>query len=151
MVHELIHSYKLTASMDVVTATPATEDELRLFHSLFYLNYLKDNCNDESGVQYTDDDDDANDSDGSNVDDEQLEYGLGEWCILAFPSTFKINFFAANSSGYDCPKFANLWKFVRYIGGGSITAAKQLLNGRRIAINWCGGWHHGQRYVLECL
>lgn len=98
MVHELIASYELTASMDIVTAMPATEDELRLFHSLYYLNYLKDNCNDESGVQYTDDDDDANDSDASNVDDEQLEYGLGKCSALSTTLEFV----------YLCGKFSRL-------------------------------------------
>lgn len=82
MVHELIDAYKLTKTMDVVTAMPATEDELRLFHSAYYLDYLKVNCNDESGIQLSDatanaDDADTTDSDDSNVDDEQLEYGLG--------------------------------------------------------------------------
>lgn len=80
MVHALIDSYALTASMDVVTAMPATEDELRLFHSAYYLNYLKENCNDESRIQNTDTAacDDSDESDDSNVDDEQLEYGLGK-------------------------------------------------------------------------
>lgn len=85
MVHALIDSYKLTDSMDVATAMPATEDELRLFHSVYYLDYLKNNCNDESGIQYTDaadaaandDHDDCNDSNETNVDDDQLEFGLG--------------------------------------------------------------------------
>lgn len=68
--------------MDVVTANPATEDELHLFHSDFYLSYLKEKCNSESIEHHSDasnvEDDD--DSDCSNVDDEQLEYGLGE-CV----------------------------------------------------------------------
>lgn len=70
--------------MDVVTTMPATEDELRLFHSAYYLDYLKNNCNDESGIQCSDaaanddhDHDDCIDSDESNVDDDQLEFGLG--------------------------------------------------------------------------
>lgn len=80
MVHALIDSYTLTKSMDVVTAMPATEDELRLFHSAYYLNYLKENCNDESRIQNTDATagDDSDESDDSNVDDERLEYGLGK-------------------------------------------------------------------------
>lgn len=40
--------------MNVVTGTPATEDELRLFHSAYYSNYLNDNFNDEILNQYTD-------------------------------------------------------------------------------------------------
>lgn len=82
IVHELITSYKLTDSLDVVTAVPATEDELRLFHSAYYLDYLRDFCNDESRIKYSDaafsDDVVDTDSSGSNVDDEQLEFGLGK-------------------------------------------------------------------------
>lgn len=32
------------------------------------------------------------------------------------------------------------------IAGGTITAAEELINGAFISINWCGGWHHAQRY-----
>lgn len=83
IVHELIASYKLTDSLDVVTAVPATEDELRLFHCTYYLDYFRDHCNDESRIKYSDaaasDNVIDTDSDDSNVDDEQLEFGLGKW------------------------------------------------------------------------
>lgn len=82
MVHELIDAYKLTEAMDVVAAMPATEDELRLFHSAYYLDYLKENCSDESRTHHFGDELDT-DSDDSNVDDDQLEYGLGKRLLIS--------------------------------------------------------------------
>lgn len=62
--HQLISAYKLNEQMKEIRPRLATEDELRLFHAAYYVDYLKDqNCDD------CDDDDD--------VDDEQLEYGMG--------------------------------------------------------------------------
>ncbi len=54
----------------------ATENELRLFHAEYYVNYLKEQNED------CDDDDDDDD-----VDDEQLEYGIG---ILEFPISISL-------------------------------------------------------------
>ncbi|KAG0721874.1 Histone deacetylase 8 [Chionoecetes opilio] len=48
--------------------------------------------------------------------------------------------------GFDCPILDNLWGLVCGLAGGSLTAARELSSGRaRIAVNWCGGWHHAQR------
>lgn len=63
--HQLISAYKLNERMKVISPRPATESELRLFHAEYYVNYLKQQNED------CDDDDD--------VDDEQLEYGIGRW------------------------------------------------------------------------
>lgn len=124
MVHALIHAYKLHKQMDCIRAMIADEDDLRLFHSQYYLDYLKNECTaDISQNNIDSNSDESDDEDTSDVDDEQLNYGLG----------------------YDCPKIINLWKFVRTIAGGTLTAADQLLNGRKTVINWCGGWHHAQR------
>jgi len=39
-----------------------------------------------------------------------------------------------------------IYGFVETIAGASITAAQVLVDGlARVAINWCGGWHHAQR------
>lgn len=122
MVHELIRAYNLHRLMECVKPNMASDDNLSLFHSQYYLDYLKNECTAEISLESIDSDDDE-DSDTSDVDDEQLNYGLG----------------------YDCPKIFNLWKFVRVIAGASVTAANLLLNDRRIVINWCGGWHHAQR------
>lgn len=126
MVHELIRAYNLHRLMECVKPNVASEENLSLFHSQYYLDYLKNECTAEMSLESIgsdDEDDDGGDSDTSDVDDEQLNYGLG----------------------YDCPKIFNLWKFVRVIAGASVTAANLLLSDRRIVINWCGGWHHAQR------
>lgn len=125
MVHELISAYELDKHMDCIKPSLATEDDLALFHSKYYLDYLKTECADLSLLDLsTSDSEMDDDSDTDDVDDEQLNYGLG----------------------YDCPKIRNLWKFVSFIAGGSLKAADLLLDGRKIVINWCGGWHHAQRY-----
>lgn len=123
MVHALIHAYKLHRQMDCIEPTAASEDDLRLFHSQYYLDYLKNECTADISQSAIDSNSDESEDNTSDVDDEQLNYGLG----------------------YDCPKIFNLWKFVRTIAGGTLTAADQLLNGRKTVINWCGGWHHAQR------
>jgi len=47
---------------------------------------------------------------------------------------------------YDCPTLENMLDLTLTLAGGSITAAKSLVNGTaQVAINWCGGWHHAQR------
>lgn len=127
MVHALIEAYDLHRHMDCIKPMMAEEEQLRLFHSQYYLDYLKNECTanvSENNVDADADSDESADEDTSDdVDDEQLNYGLG----------------------YDCPKIHNLWKFVRTIAGGSLAAADELLNGRKTVINWCGGWHHAQR------
>ena len=123
MVHALIQAYNLHQQMDCIKPKVADEDDLRLFHSQYYLDYLKNECTADISKNTIDSDSDESDDNTSDVDDEQLNYGLG----------------------YDCPKIFNLWKFVRTIAGGTLTAADQLLNGRKTVINWCGGWHHAQR------
>ncbi|KAG8223576.1 hypothetical protein J437_LFUL003040 [Ladona fulva] len=67
----------------------------------------------------------VNESDDlENVEEEEADFGLG----------------------YDCPIFENIYNFASWIGGGSLTAANILINEEaKIAINWCGGWHHAQR------
>lgn len=107
--------------MECIKAKEATDEHLSLFHSQYYLNYLKTECTADRSLNDTECSDESDDS--SDVDDEQLNYGLG----------------------YDCPKIYNLWKFVRMIAGASVTAANLILNGRQTVINWCGGWHHAQR------
>lgn len=100
--HELIRAYELDKAMDCIAPKLASEDELGLFHSRYYLDYLKTNCSDDDS---NDDAKSDTESNLSDVDDEQIEYGLG----------------------YDCPKIKNLWKFVQIVGGASIKAANQYI------------------------
>ena len=54
--------------------------------------------------------------------------------------------------GYDCPILPRMFNFVRVIGGASLQAASALTERRtRRAINWCGGWHHAQRYEYHSI
>ncbi|XP_021921351.1 histone deacetylase 8-like isoform X2 [Zootermopsis nevadensis] len=67
-------------------------------------------------------------SDLENHEEDLLEFGLA----------------------YDCPLVEGIYKFVQSIAGASITCAQVLVDGlARIAINWCGGWHHAQRDEAE--
>ncbi|GBP65920.1 Histone deacetylase 8 [Eumeta japonica] len=52
--------------------------------------------------------------------------------------------------GYDCPPISNMYGLVCTIAGGSVTAVRCLILGYAdIAINWCGGWHHAQRFRVN--
>ncbi|XP_013189653.2 histone deacetylase 8 [Amyelois transitella] len=52
--------------------------------------------------------------------------------------------------GYDCPPVSNMLQLVSTVAGSSITAAKCLVLGiADVAINWCGGWHHAQRFAAD--
>ncbi|KAJ8712983.1 hypothetical protein PYW08_008287 [Mythimna loreyi] len=52
--------------------------------------------------------------------------------------------------GYDCPPVSKMFELVSTVAGGSITAARCLLLGiSDVAINWCGGWHHANRFGAE--
>lgn len=67
----------------------------------------------------------VNNSDDLDLHDEEAaEYGLN----------------------YDCPLLERNFDFACTIAGGTLTAATLLCRKiSRIAINWCGGWHHAQR------
>ncbi|XP_075040733.1 histone deacetylase 8 isoform X5 [Mixophyes fleayi] len=61
---------------------------------------------------------------GDNDDPETLEYGLG----------------------YDCPITEGIYDYAAAVGGATLTAAEQLMEGKaRIGINWPGGWHHAKK------
>lgn len=50
----------------------------------------------------------------------------------------------------DCPVLDDMFSFISYIAGSSLTCARGLLSGKyKFAINWCGGWHHSQRDMAE--
>ncbi len=53
------------------------------------------------------------------------------------------------AAGFDCPVFDDLFDCMSAVAGGTLTAA-EMLNKREcsIAINWQGGWHHAQRYIV---
>jgi len=46
----------------------------------------------------------------------------------------------------DCPVFAGLADYARLVAGASMTAARELRDGKAdVAISWTGGRHHGKR------
>eukprot|EP00072_Mus_musculus_P063757 XP_011245972.1 PREDICTED: histone deacetylase 8 isoform X2 [Mus musculus] len=48
--------------------------------------------------------------------------------------------------GYDCPATEGIFDYAAAIGGGTITAAQCLIDGKcKVAINWSGGWHHAKK------
>ena len=50
--------------------------------------------------------------------------------------------------GYDCPLFEEVFQCASIIAGGSLIASQKLVNEEcSVAVNWQGGWHHGQRYT----
>ncbi|CAB3220477.1 unnamed protein product [Arctia plantaginis] len=52
--------------------------------------------------------------------------------------------------GYDCAPVSNMFGLVSHIAGSSVTASKCLVMGLAdVAINWCGGWHHANRFGAE--
>ncbi|XP_041972160.1 histone deacetylase 8-like [Aricia agestis] len=52
--------------------------------------------------------------------------------------------------GYDCQPVSNMYSLVSVVAGSSVTAAKCILMGLcDVVINWCGGWHHSQRFTAE--
>ncbi|XP_069957053.1 uncharacterized protein [Cherax quadricarinatus] len=105
LTHHLIAAYGLLSKMKIVPSKPATEEDLRGFHSEEFVEFLK----------------------VAKPDDQELiedEFGLG----------------------FDCPIINNLWTIVCQVTGASLTAACALTSSKaKIAINWCGGWHHAQR------
>ncbi|XP_053554978.1 histone deacetylase 8 isoform X1 [Bombina bombina] len=61
---------------------------------------------------------------GDNDEPETTEYGLG----------------------YDCPITEGIYDYAAAVGGATLTAAEELMEGKaRIAINWPGGWHHAKK------
>jgi histone deacetylase 8 len=47
---------------------------------------------------------------------------------------------------YDCPVFENVYNYVCWVAGATLTAANSLIAKRTsVAINWTGGWHHAKR------
>lgn len=118
--HDLISSYELLDHFTVTPSQLATKDQLRLCHSGDYLDVLEEL--NTSGKVHSDDEGDQNDS--TSVGEE---FGLG----------------------YDCPRFPKLFEFCQRIAGGTLSAADALIDGARVAVNWCGGWHHAQRDTAE--
>ena len=84
MVHALISSYGLLDSMKVVSPTVASVEDIKLCHSQYYIEYLLGNCQDSGGTQNNTSLCPDEDSDSDEVDDEQLNYGLGAFLVASW-------------------------------------------------------------------
>jgi len=115
-VHELIKSYRLTCLLKVIPSKPATEDDLRSFHSLEYIEYIKTL--------------ESRDMNRTLDEDGQFETSMvGE--DFGF--------------GYDCPTIPSMMSLLKEIAGSTLTAVKTVLEGTvKTAINFHGGWHHSK-------
>ncbi|CAG7834437.1 unnamed protein product [Allacma fusca] len=132
--HELIRSYGLTDQMNWISSEAATFEDLKVFHSSSYVDFLAA-CNTSEGHQNHGDESDS----GSDRTDDEINVDSQE-----FQNEHKLTD-EDFGLGYDCPIFKNMGDFARVIAGGTLTACREILNGNLIAINWCGGWHHAQR------
>lgn len=137
MVQDLINSYELlsTEKFIVVQSLDATEDELKLFHSSGYINFLKK----------------VNDLDDfDEFEEEQLEYGLGYDCpilernlelvkTLAGGSATAAKLLAKNKCKIAINWFGGWHHAQRYQRKGIILKQKQylLLNFRDTAEGFC--------------
>lgn len=113
-VHELITSYHLTSLMEILSSKPASEEDLRSFHSGGYIDYIKSiddkkKETDEDGLLET-----------SFVGEE---FGLGYDCPT-FPDLFN---FAREIAG-------STMTAVKAVLEGKC----------KIALNFHGGWHHSK-------
>ena len=56
--------------------------------------------------------------------------------------------FCIFSPGYDCPAHVGVYEYTALVCGATLQAGQSLIDGTAdVAINWCGGWHHGKKFV----
>lgn len=111
MAHSLVGVYGMLGDMRRLRTRPATEAEIRRFHSPEYVDLLRD-LTPESYA-----------NDAALRQKAEGHHGIG--------------------GDDDCPAFDRLWKYCRGYAGGSLAAARALVDGAfEITINWSGGMHH---------
>lgn len=93
----------------VVNPIPASDEDLEEFHSFDYVRFLHEN----------DDKETTNDT-------KSEDFGL-EFDCSRFPG-YEIKFLCFDS--------ISVYKHASWVAGASLTAAKQLILGRKIAVNW---------------
>ncbi|KAF0894651.1 hypothetical protein E2562_001944 [Oryza meyeriana var. granulata] len=113
MAHSLVGVYGMLGDMRRLRTRPATEAEIRRYHSPEYVGLLRD-LTPESYA-----------NNASLRQKAQEHHGIGV------------------GGDADCPAFARLWEYCRGYAGGSLAAARAVVDGASdIAINWSGGMHH---------
>ncbi|GAA5945080.1 uncharacterized protein JCM15063_001653 [Sporobolomyces koalae] len=112
----------------VISPTPATRSELEMFHDGDLIDTLMGSPIDSGSSEASDTDDSDDDRHRRNKRRK-----------LAHHAT-------ASSLVDDCPPFPLLSRYVALVAGASLTAARELRDGRAdIAIAWTGGRHHASR------
>lgn len=129
MVHSLVLSLGLREMFRLVPTTACSRDDLRMFHSAEYLNFL------------------------ASVTHNKIISGeiSNDLC-----HAFNIG---PVKDTVDCTAFAGLWEYNRLVAGASIDAAYLIRTGQTdIAINWSGGLHHAKSgnaagfcYINDCV
>uniref|UniRef100_A0A915EY90 Histone deacetylase n=1 Tax=Echinococcus canadensis TaxID=519352 RepID=A0A915EY90_9CEST len=120
LAHTLVLGYGLTQHMQIYKAPKASMKDMMAFHTLEYLEFLRD-------VK------------PSNVNEfpkeKLLGYNVGEDWFVAF--TFI----------YCSPIFEGIYNFCSLYTGASLMGARYLNDGfTDIAINWAGGLHHAKKF-----
>ena len=66
---------------------------------------------------------------------------------IAVWSLVNVSRFSLCVQAYDCPVNRHVFAYAALTSGASFRAAECLLKGQgRVAVNWCGGWHHAKRW-----
>ncbi|GAA5878232.1 hypothetical protein JCM1840_004043 [Sporobolomyces johnsonii] len=117
----------------------ATRDELLKFHDRAYVDAILGDDTAHTSSETTSNDDEP-DSDSSAP--SLRTFGLAN----EGPSPRKRRKTDALGLQDDCPRFDALDDYVRLVAGASLTAARELRDGKAdVAIAWTGGRHHAKR------
>lgn len=128
-VHALVLSLGLRPFFQLHPIKPCTVEDLRIFHSGEYIEFLSTVSHDKIVT-------------GEVNHDHCCAFNVGPV-----------------KEGVDCTAFDGLMEYVLLVTGGSLEAARTLTNKYAdIAINWAGGFHHAKRsnaagfcYVNDCV
>lgn len=128
MTHNLIHSYGLLTHMERIRPIVANSGDLKSFHTADYVKQL----NNYEDLSKTESLADVEGNDSYNEEEEQ------ENCVLS----------ECHGLSYDCPPWPGVKNYIYAIAGATMTACEALCKQpetKDLIINWCGGWHHGQK------
>lgn len=111
LVHGLLEGYNLLKSLRVIHPLVASRNDLCLFHSGDYVDFLE-SC------------EVAEDLEKEDIVSRAHDYSLVD----------------------DCAPIERLLTLVKHIAGGTLAAAKAIIDKTcNVAIHWEGGWHHAHR------
>ncbi|CAA6665597.1 unnamed protein product [Spirodela intermedia] len=130
MAHNLVVHYALHRLMEISRPYPASDEDIRRFHSDDYVDFLSSVTPEAVSAAA------AVAGGGLGVDSSASSSS-------AVSNAKQLKRF---NVGEDCPVFDGLFDFCRASAGGSIGAAVKLnREDADIAINWAGGLHHAKK------